>query len=104
MQDEGMQDICKGSQKLCSPAQEGDSGLQQHGNDVGPAAAFGAKGGLEAFRGWLIRHEIAVSPPCTPPCSCFHEPAARRMVEQSLVLMFFPCSSHLVMETYRCGA
>ena len=70
----------------------------------GPAAAFCAEGGLETFRGWLIRHEVAVSPPCTSPCSCFHEPAARRMVRQSLVSMFILCSSSLGMEIYRCKA
>ena len=53
-------------------AQQGVGDLQQHSNNLGPAAALHAEGGLEAFRRRLVRHQVAVRPSCRGPRSCLH--------------------------------
>ena len=56
-------------------AEESIGDLEKHSNHMGSVASLGAKSSSEAFRGGLVRHEVAVGPPCTPPGSRLHEPA-----------------------------
>lgn len=49
--------------------------LQKDSNHVGPIASFSIKSRSKAFRCRLIRHEVAIGPACTSPCSCLHQSA-----------------------------
>ncbi len=75
-------------------AEESVGHLQKHSEHMGSVASLCAKSSSQAFRGGLVRHEVAVSPSRRPPGSCLHKPAPAACIlsiKQASQLPFRPC-------------